>query len=292
MSLPIVRVPKRAVAGIDAEPDVDGLRGAASQKLSKPDRQARILGELRASTSIRISELAAALGVSGETIRRDLLEMGETGVLSRTYGGAVARPFGFEPAWNERLNEMADERGRIAALAVDLIRPGDALMIDSGSTVLHFARRIAADLKDLTVITHSFSVAMALGGNPSFTVIACPGVYDPHEGNVTGAETVDFLQRFNVNWAIISASGITGEGPNEARAGGAAVKCAMLARAEQNMLLIDHSKFERANLEVICPLRRIGRVITDRPATGRLKKALRSAGTELSVAQADIPIEV
>jgi DeoR family transcriptional regulator, glycerol-3-phosphate regulon repressor len=255
------------------------------QKPSKSERQTRILGELRASASIRISELAAKLGVSGETIRRDLLEMGETGLLSRTYGGAVARPFGFEPAWNERLNEMAEERRRIAALAADLIRPGDALMIDSGSTVLHFAQRIAADLKDLTVITHSFSVAMAAGGNPSFTVIACPGTYDPHEGNVTGAETVDFLERYNVNWAIVGASGITADGPNEARAGGAAVKRAMLSRAEQNVLLIDHSKFGRMNLEVICPLRQIGRIVTDRPATGSLRKALHSAGTEVAVAQ-------
>ena len=108
--------------------------------------------------------------------------------------------------------------------------------------MLHFARRIAADLKDLTVITHSFPVAMALGGNPSFIVISCPGTYDPHEGNVTGAETVDFLERYNVNWAILGASGITGAGPNEARAGGAAIKRVMLARAEQNMLLLDHSR--------------------------------------------------
>jgi DeoR/GlpR family transcriptional regulator of sugar metabolism len=259
------------------------------QKLSKADRQTRILGELRASSSIRISELAAALGVSGETIRRDLLEMGETGLLSRTYGGAVARPFGFEPAWSERLNEMADERRLIAALAADLIRPGDALMIDSGSTVLHFARRIAVDLKDLTVITHSFSVAMALGVNPSFTVISCPGKYDPHEGNVTGAETVDFLQRYSVNWAIVGASGITGNGPNEARAGGAAIKRAMLARAEQNMLLLDHSKFDRMNLEVICPLKRIGRLVTDQPPTTRLRRALAVAGTEISVAHSQVP---
>jgi DeoR/GlpR family transcriptional regulator of sugar metabolism len=261
------------------------------RKLPKSDRQARILGELRSSSSIRISELAAKLGVSGETIRRDLLEMGETGLLSRTYGGAVARPFGFEPAWNERLNEMAEERGRIATLASDLIRPGDALMIDSGSTVLHFARRIAADLKDLTVITHSFSVAMALGGNPSFTVISCPGTYDPHEGNVTGAETADFLERHNVNWAIVGASGITSDGPNEARPGGAAIKRAMLSRAEQNMLLIDHSKFDRMNLEVICPLRQIGHIITDLLPAGGLKKALASAGTEVSVARAERPLE-
>ena len=163
-------------------------------------------------------------------------------------------------------------------------------MIDSGSTVLHFARRIAADLKDLTVVTHSFSVALALGGNPSFTVISCPGKYDPHEGNVTGAETVNFLERYNVNWAIVGASGITGHGPNEARAGGAAIKRAMLARAEQTILLLDHSKFDRMNLEVICPLRQIGRMVTDRIPAGRLRKALASAGTEISVARSEGPL--
>ncbi len=71
-------------------------------KLSKKDRQDRILAELRISTTIRISDLASELGVSYETIRRDLEEMGTNGLINRTYGGAVARPFGFEPAWNER----------------------------------------------------------------------------------------------------------------------------------------------------------------------------------------------
>lgn len=251
------------------------------QKLSKSERQTRILAELRASATIRISDLAGELGVSGETVRRDLLEMGGSGLLSRTYGGAVARPFGFEPAWNERLNEMAEERRHIAAIAAGLIRPGDALMIDAGSTTLHFAQRLAVDAKDLTIVTNSFSVAMALGANPSFSVVACPGTYDPHEGSLTGPDAVAYLARFNANWAVIGASGITADGPNEASPGGAAVKRAMLARAEQNMLLIDHSKFGRLNLEVICPLAQIQRLVTSEPPRAELAAALRNAGTEV-----------
>src|SRR6266404_1395276 len=155
-----------------------------SPRLSKKDRQGRILAELRIS-AIRISDLAAELGVSTETIRRDLKELGESGSIDRTYGGAVARPFGFEPAWNERFNTMTEERARIATLAARLVRPGEVLAIDAGSTTLHFARCLAAELRDLTVVTNSFVVAMALAANRSIKVIACPGHYDSHEGSVT-----------------------------------------------------------------------------------------------------------
>jgi DNA-binding Lrp family transcriptional regulator len=151
-------------------------------KLSKKDRQDRILTELRVSTTIRISDLAAELGVSYETIRRDLEEMGQSGLINRTYGGAVVRPFGFEPAWNERFNAMTEEREKIAATAAGLIEPREVLMIDAGSTTLHFARRLAAEAKNLTIVTNCFAVAMAFSTNPTITVLSCPGQYDSHEG--------------------------------------------------------------------------------------------------------------
>lgn len=253
------------------------------QRLAKAERQERILSELHASATIRTSRLAAALGVSGETIRRDLAEMGEGGALARTYGGAVPRPVGAEAAWTERLGEMADERRRIAAAAAKLLRPGDVVMIDAGSTVLHFARRIAVELKDLTIVTNSFSVAIALGANSSFSVVSCPGAYDPHEGSLTGPDTTAFIDRFNADWAVIGASGLAADGPSEASRGGAAVKRAMLSRARNNMLLIDHSKFDALGLEVICPLTRIQRIITSAPPRATLAKALRKAGTEIIV---------
>src|SRR5687767_9106742 len=225
----------------------------SARKLPKPERQEQILRELQMSPTIRISTLAAALHVSSETIRRDLEEMGESGAIARTYGGAVARPIGAEAAWTERLSEMAEERRRMAAAAMTFLRPGDVVMIDAGSTVLHFARKVAAELKDLTVITNSFSVAIALGANLTFNVVSCPGSYDAHEGSLTGSDTIAFLDRFNANWAVIGASGIAPEGPSEASRGGAAVKRAMLGRAQHNMLLMDHSRFDILSLELICP---------------------------------------
>ena len=250
-------------------------------KLSKKERQDRILAELRVSATIRISDLAAALGVSYETIRRDLEEMGQSGLINRTYGGAVARPFGFEPAWNERFNSMTAERERIAALAVGLVEAREVLMIDAGSTTLHFARRLAAEGKDLTVITNCFAVAMALGGNPTIKVIACPGHYDAHEGSVGGADTLDFLARFNANRCIIGASGLTAEGPNDADSGAAAVKRLMLQRCQERILVLDHSKFGSPNLERVCSLGEINRLVTDQPPHGELAEALAEAEVQV-----------
>lgn len=250
-------------------------------RLAKKTRQELILAELRSSATVRISELADRMGVSGETIRRDLEEMGRDGLINRTYGGAIPRPFGFEPTWNERFGAMSEEREKIADLASGLVRPGEALMIDSGTTTVRFARRLAAIAKDLTIITNSLPVAMALGTNPSFQVICCPGPYDAREGCVTGLDTIGFLDRFHANRAVIGASGLTVEGPTEVHSGAAAVKRAMLKRATEGILLIDHSKFDQPNLEVVCPLADIDRLVTDAPAPPGLGTALRGAGVEI-----------
>jgi Transcriptional regulators of sugar metabolism len=146
------------------------------------------------------------------------------------------------------------------------------LVIDAGSTTLHFARRLAAELRDLTVVTNSFAVAMALRKSPHRGDLL-PGQYDAHEGSVTGPDTIAFLNRFNANRAVIGASGITGEGPNEVNSGAAAVKRAMLLRAEERMLLVDHSKFGMPHLEVVCPLSDIHRLVTDRPPARELAAA-------------------
>jgi DeoR/GlpR family transcriptional regulator of sugar metabolism len=263
---------------------MSGLQNMSGmQRLSKRDRQQRILAELRVSATLRISELASELGVSYETIRRDLEQMGESGLINRTYGGAVARPFGFEPAWSERANAMTAEREHIAALAIRFVHPGEVLMIDAGSTTLHFARRLAAELKDLTVITNSFAVAQAVATNPSMTVIACPGRYDVHEGGVVGPDCIAFLARYNANRAVLGASGLTTEGPNEANSSAAAVKRAMLARAQESMLLVDHMKFGQPNLEVVCALGELDRVVTDKSPARDFAQALRHAEVELNL---------
>ena len=257
---------------------------AGKRKLKKGERQARILGELRASPAIRISALAGEFGVSTETIRRDLDELSHQGMLSRTYGGAAPRPFGAEPILSERYKEHVSERERVGVQAARAIKPGQVLMIDSGSTTLHFARRLSAELRDLTAITNSCGIAAVLAANPTIRVVLCPGRYDPREGSVFGSDSESFLQRFNANLAVISCSGLTPEGPNDVNPAAAGIKRAMLAQAESNMLLLDHSKFDVLALENVCSLDSIRLIVADRAPQGELARAVRRAGIGIEVA--------
>ncbi len=259
----------------------------ARRKLRKTERQERILGELRASPAIRIAKLADDYEVSTETIRRDLDDLGRRGMLNRTYGGASARAFAFEPALSERHKEHVEERQRIGALAARAIRPGQVLMVDVGSTTVHFARRLSAEARDLTVITNSFGVATVLSANPTITVLMCPGRYDGREGSVFGADAVAFLERYNANVAVISASGLTPDGPNDVNPNAAAIKRAMLARSAAGLLLLDHSKYEQLTLENVCPLARIDVLVSDAAPPAALGRALKRDGVALELAAED-----
>ncbi len=179
---------------------------------SKASRQEQILAELNRSPSLRVAELARRLVVSTETIRRDLDAMTEQGLLNRTYGGAV-RPLGTEPSVTERHALHVPERERIAKVAVPLLKTARILMIGSGATTVHVARRIAVEMKNIAVITHSFGVATVLSLNPTIKVLMMPGDYHPGEGATVGAHAVSFLNDFHADCAIIGASGLAPDGP-------------------------------------------------------------------------------
>lgn len=254
------------------------------ERLRKRERQDRILAELRLSAAIRIQDLAGNFQVSTETIRRDLEEMAEGGRIMRTYGGAVAPQLGGEPGWMERDNLMVAEREAIGARAAEFVRDGETILIDAGSTTLHLARRLAASDRAITVVTNGYAAAIALGTNPRIAVHVCPGRHNPHEGGVTGAETIAYLNRFQVDRAFIGASGINAEGVNEADSEAATVKRAMLRRAEAPMLLLDHSKFDRRNFRIICPLDELPHLVTDEEPGQDLSAALVRAKVEVHLA--------
>ena len=144
-------------------------------RLSKKERHALILSEVRRSASIRISRLALRLGVAGETIRRDLIELGDAGLLNRTYGGATISLVTSEPVIAERSQTMIEERARIGRGAAGLVEKGQIVMIDGGSTTYEVARSLSQLKRELTIITNSIGVASVTGANPTFRVILCPG---------------------------------------------------------------------------------------------------------------------
>ena len=252
-------------------------------RLTKKERHELILTEVRKSAAIRISKLAKRIGVAGETIRRDLIELGDAGLINRTYGGATISLVTSEPVISERGLTLVEERARIGKGAAGLIENRQVVMIDGGSTTYEVARNLAQLKRDLVVITNSTGVASVVGGNPTFRVILCPGTYDNREGSVLGEDTVEFISRYNADTAIIGASGVTGDGPNDAISGAAAVKRAMIGRSLSTILVVTHDKFGRASLERVCRLTQISDIVTDRQVSSEFRTAVEVAGPELHV---------
>ena len=158
---------------------------------------------------------------------------------------------------------------------VELVEKGQIVMIDGGSTTYEVARNLSQFRRDLVVITNSPGIASIAGSNPTFRVILCPGNYDHREGSVFGEETIEFIGRYNADLAIIGASGITIDGPNDTISGAVSVKRAMIARSLSTILAITHEKFGRASLQQVCKLADISDVATEPsrpPASVRLSK--------------------
>jgi DeoR/GlpR family transcriptional regulator of sugar metabolism len=263
----------------------DGRMPAAN---AKARRQQAIVAALRAAPALRIAELAQEFQVSTETVRRDLDELGHAGLLARTYGGA-ARPVAIEPAVAEREREMVAERRRIAAAAVAALGGCEALMLGGGSTTLHVARMLATSLPRGTVVTHGFAHAAVLAANPGIRVLMVPGRYEPREGIVVGAETVDHVGRFHAECAIVGASGITAAGAADVDDEAAAVYRAMRLASARVLVVADHAKFGRPAFAIHAELAEIGQLITDRAPDEHLAEALALAGATVTVAQDQRP---
>ena len=252
-----------------------------TKRPNKQERQEQIVAELHISPAIRASEIAERLGVHAETVRRDLKDLDRSGLINRTYGGAAVAPLAFEPSLAERDRILVDERRRIGRFAAALVEPDDVLLIDAGSTTIHFARQLAARAIDLTVITNSYGVATVLARRPSVRVIVCPGDYDAKQGGVHGPDTISYLNRFHANKVLIGAGGLAADGPSEFDPSFAAVKRAMLERARRRLLLVDHSKFGRTMLDLICPLAELTDIVVDRAPDPSLLGDLEKADVTL-----------
>ncbi|WP_102108297.1 DeoR/GlpR family DNA-binding transcription regulator [Oceaniglobus roseus] len=262
--------------------DVDTGRKETGAKLRKSERRRQILLELKLRPHVRISELAQRFDVSTETVRRDLDSLAQNGLISRAHGGASAPVQGHYPGLSERSNARGAERERIGKRAAELVREGETVMIDSGSTTIEAARALAWLGTPCTVITNSIPVAMTIGhGTPQ--VLLCPGEYLPPESALIGTETLEFLARFSVDRCLIGASGFSAEGPSETVRGFAAVKRVMIARARERHLLIDSDKFDRKGFSRVGDMEELTSIVTDRKPRGELLSAIEGAGVDILV---------
>lgn len=245
-------------------------------------RHRNLLTQLETNPNVRVNELAESLAVSAETIRRDLDELSSKGMVDRTYGGALLKS-SQEPVVNIRHSLMVKEREAIARAAVTCLQGSKTLMMGSGATTTHVARRIAIEMNGVTVITHSFGVATVLSLNPTITVLMAPGVYHSTEGAMHGSQTLRYLDDFQVDWAITGASGITVHGASDALIDASDVYSCMGEQSARTMIVADHSKFKQIFPARFAQWADIDTLVTDEQVDAKLGAVLKQQNTNVLI---------
>lgn len=174
------------------------------------ERQQWILRRLRSQGRVVAAELAAEFGVSEDSIRRDLRELAAQGLCKRVYGGALPLPVAMSPL-KQRRAEQAGRKRALARKAATLVRQGQVLMIDAGSTNAAIAAALP-ERSGLTVVTNAPDVALALMDREGFEVQLIGGRLDPRIGGATGAQAVKELQRIRADLCFPGACALDLEG--------------------------------------------------------------------------------
>ncbi|WP_394663208.1 DeoR/GlpR family DNA-binding transcription regulator [uncultured Sphingomonas sp.] len=241
-------------------------------------RHAAILDVARRTGSVGVDALAEKLGVTPQTIRKDLNILAGQSMLARVHGGAVVTSGTDNLAYGERRMVAAPAKTAIGAAAAALVPNGASLFINIGSTTEAIARALV-DHRDLMVITNNLNVVDILGGRPSIEVIAAGGRVRASDRAVVGALAMDFIRGFKVDMALIGASAIDTDGTfldfdvDEVR-----VSQTIIRHARQVLLALDGSKLERAAPVRVGDMGDVDFLVIDR-ADARLAQAARAAGT-------------
>jgi DeoR/GlpR family transcriptional regulator of sugar metabolism len=247
----------------------------ASQRLSE------LVEALRRDGRVDVASAAAEFGTAELTIRRDLDVLVERGVARRVRGGAVNLLMrGDELPFAMREVDGAASKRRIAAAVAELIADGEAVGLDSGTTVAETARALAA--RRLTVMPLSLHAAMALAASASVRLMMPGGEARPGELALVGPLALASIAALRFDTVVLGCCGVSPEGHLMAHdLGDAAVKQALLASARRSVLAADGSKFGRAALAVVCELAAVDVVVTDASAPDEAVAALRAAGVDV-----------
>lgn len=240
------------------------------------ERRDYLLDRLRTDGKLVARDLAAELGLSDDSIRRDLRELAAAGLCHRVYGGAVpASPALADYAARQDVEPASKQR--IAAYAAGLIRPGSTVILDGGTTTLAVARALSPDL-DGTVITHSPTIASALVEHPRIEVFLLGGRLFKHSAVTCGAAAVEAAGTVSADLFLL---GVTGVHPTAGLTTGdadeAAMKRALSRRAAETYVLASVEKIGAVSRYQVLPLTEVAAVVTDGPPSDTLT-ALAGAG--------------
>ena len=256
-------------------------------------RRDAIAERIRIDGRVLVTELAADLGITQETVRRDLDALEIAGIARRVHGGAVSaeRVSLVEAAVDERVGRNAAGKRRIADLAARrLVALGaTSVLVDAGTTTAAFAEALVQQWPQrfaarLVVATHSPSVAGILSRHPAIEVHVIGGRLRQLTGAAVGAQTLLAIQAMSPDVVVLGTNGLDTTGLTTPDPEEAAVKSAIVASGRRVACLVDGSKVGTSTLVRFASLDAIDVVVTDAEPDASIATALDAAGTEVHVA--------
>jgi DeoR family fructose operon transcriptional repressor len=267
--------------------------------MTKEERQAAIRKVLEEEPFVSVTELAVRFNTSESTIRRDMTEMAQEGLIRRTHGGAVSQiTIPEEPpavqeikgetraeARSEPRSDVArqevEELARIAAAASRLVSDGETVIIDSGPGTLQLARRIKATRQNLAVLTNNIEIALELSESFGVSAILTGGLVRGLQGGLVGYVAEQTLRGMQVDKLFLTAPGIDKErGLTTSHLEEISVKQAMIQSAREVILLAEHRFFGKVALVPFAPLSAVHRVVTGRELPAEVLSTIAKLGID------------
>jgi DeoR/GlpR family transcriptional regulator of sugar metabolism len=246
-------------------------------------RLTALAGLLQRDGRIEVAQAASAFGAAEMTIRRDLDRMVAMGMARRVRGGAISLLMrGEELPFAMRALERAEAKARIGAAVGEVLRDGEAVLLDSGTTAVEAARALAG--RRMTVMAMSLHVAAVLSAEDAVRLLVPGGEARPGELAMTGPLALASIAALRFDTAVLAPCGLAGGQVTAHDLGDAAVKQGMIASSARVVLAADGSKFRQTAMAVVGAADAVDMVITDATAPGDALDALRAAGVEVRCA--------
>ena len=254
-------------------------------------RHERIIEMLASRGVVEVTALAEELGVSAVTIRADLDALEKKRLIRRVRGGAMAlRPARFERPMDLPSQSFSDEKQRIADLAGSMVRDGETIILDAGTTTLAIAHALPEALTDVVVVTNGLDIAISLQAHAGVTVIVTGGRLkrggrNAHSNSLISPFGATLLGEINADVAFLCCAGVdAARGFTNGNWEEAEVKKAMIASARRVVFVADHGKIGHVGSARIAPLEQVDLLVTDSGAAAADIQALELAGLQIAVA--------
>lgn len=263
-----------------------GTMAIARKELLSEERRRAILAIIRRDGRAVVGDLAEMFATSSITIRKDLEYLHRKGLIHRTHGGALPVASGAleDLTLHEKEKLHHDEKVRIAKAAVEMIKEGQCIILDSGTTTTAIARVLRSQpIRHLTVITNAVNIAATLAGT-EFEVVLTGGTLRKNSFSLVGPHAADIMREISADVLFLGMDGFDPKSglytPNmlEAR-----VNRAMVEAAKKVVAVCDSSKFGRRSLSLIVPAAAVHHVITDKKLSRPMQRELREIGIELTM---------